>query len=131
MLVGDPSPTSAQRALGLEFNPNSFRAPTLLVFPSDPNGPVYGDLGRNTFRGQRQEFWDASLFKNFRVSEGFNAQVRIQAYNVLNHVNRSAPNRNVEGAIIGGVLQPNDSNAGRDTSLQKPRQMEFSLKLIW
>jgi hypothetical protein len=29
------------------------------------------------------------------------------------------------------VLKPNDSNAGRDTSLQKPRQLEFSLKLIW
>jgi len=131
MLVGDPTPTAAQRAQGLEFNPNAFRAPSLLVFPNDPTGPTFGDLGRNTFRGQRQEYWDASLFKNFRIGEGFNAQVRVQAYNVLNHVNRSAPNRNVEGPIIGGVLQPNDSNAGRDTSLQKPRQMEFSLKLIF
>jgi hypothetical protein len=131
MLVGDPTPTSNQRAQGLEFNPNAFREPTLLVFPSDPSGPVFGDLGRNTFRGQRQEYWDASLFKNFRVNEGFNAQVRIQAYNVLNHVNRSAPNRNVAGPIVDGVLVPSDTNAGRDTSLQKPRQMEFSLKLIW
>jgi hypothetical protein len=131
MLIGDPTPTSAQRAQGLEFNPNAFRAPAIRIFPNDANSPLYGDLGRNTFRGQRQEFFDASLFKNFRVGEGFNAQFRLQAYNLFNHVNRSVPNKNVEGPIINGVLQPNDTNAGRDTSLQKPRQLEFSLKLIW
>lgn len=131
MLIGDPTPTPAQIAAGLEFNPDAFRAPAIRVFPNDPNSPLYGTLGRNTFRGQGQEYWDASIFKNFRVGEGLNAQMRIQAYNVMNHVNRSVPNRNVEGPIVNGILKPNDSNAGIDTSLQKPRQLEFSLKLIW
>jgi len=131
MLVGDPTPTAAQRALGLEFNPNAFRAPAIPVFPSDPNSPLFGDLGRNTFRGERQEYWDASLFKNFRLGEAFNAQFRLSAYNVLNHVNRYVPNRNVQGLIVNGVLVPSDSNAGRDTAIQKPRQLEFALKLIW
>ena len=131
MLVGDPTPTDAQRAQSLEFNPNAFRAPAIRIFPNDPNSPLYGDLGRNTFRGQRQEYFDASLFKNFRIHEDFNAQFRLSAYNLFNHVNRYVPVRNVQGPIVNGVLVPSDSNAGRDTSVQKPRQLEFALKLIW
>jgi hypothetical protein len=119
-LIGDPTPTAAQRARGLEFNPAAFGPPTTPIFANDPNGPKFGTLGRNTFRGQRQEFWDASLFKNFRVSEEFNAQVRIQAYNVLNHVNRNYPERNL-----------NSGDAGIDKAIQRPRQLEFSIKLIF
>ena len=131
MVVGDPAPNAAQQAQGLQFNPDAFRAPAIRVFPADPNSPLFGTLGRNTFRGQRQEFFDASVFKNFRIGEGFNAQARVQAYNLFNHINGSVPNKNVEGPILNGVLKPNDSNAGRDTSLQRSRQLEFSLKLIW
>lgn len=130
-LIGDPNPTQAQRDQGLELNPAAFRCSTTRVFPGDPpfsaalnnRGffPNIGTLGRNVFRGRPQFYWDAAFFKNFPVSESFNVQFRFQAYNVLNRVNRSSPNGDIN----------NTNEFGRDVSEQRRRQMEFSLKLIF
>jgi hypothetical protein len=129
-LIGDPTPTDAQRAQGRELNPNAFRCPTTRVFAGDPdilsNGaasPKIGSLGRNVFRGRQQFYWDSSLYKNFpisAISEAFNIQFRFSAYNVLNRVNRSFPNGDL-----------NSGDFGIDTSEQRRRQMEFSLRFIF
>jgi len=63
---------------------------------------------------------DASLFKNFLIKEGINAQFRFSAYNVLNRVNRSTPNGDI-----------NNQNDFGGHSEQRRRQMEFSFKLIF
>ncbi|HEV8428041.1 MAG TPA: TonB-dependent receptor [Pyrinomonadaceae bacterium] len=123
-LIGDPNPTSTQDAQGLELNRAAFRCAQTRIFPSDTNSPHIGTLGRNVFRGRPQFYWDASLFKNFPVSaisEAFNIQFRFSAYNVLNRVNRSAPNGDINNA----------GDFGRDISEQRRRQMEFSLKLLF
>jgi hypothetical protein len=123
-LIGDPTPTGAQAAQGLELNRAAFRCATTPVFASTPSGPHIGSLGRNVFRGRQQFYWDASLFKNVpisAISEAFNVQFRFSAYNVLNRVNRSFPNGDIN----------NSGDFGRDSSEQRRRQMEFSLKLIF
>src|SRR5690242_6926214 len=123
-LVGDPTPTSADVAAGRQLNRAAFRCATTRIFPSDPSSPHIGTLGRNVFHGQPQFYWDATLFKNFPVraiSEAFNVQFRFSAYNVLNRVNRSFPNGDIN----------NTNDFGRDVSEQRRRQMEFSLKLIF
>jgi hypothetical protein len=123
-LIGDPTPTAADRAAGRELNPLAFRPAVTPVFASDPGGPKIGTLGRNVFRGRQQFYWDASLFKNFPmrfISEEFAAQFRFTAFNVLNRVNRSRPNGDLG----------NTGDFGRDTSEQRRRQLEFSIKLIF
>lgn len=123
-LIGDPNPTQAQRDQGLELNRAAFRCAQTRIFPNDPNSPHIGSLGRNVFRGRPQFYWDASFFKNFPVSaisEAFNVQFRFSAYNVLNRVNRSFPNGDINNA----------GDFGRDINEQRRRQMEFSLKLIF
>src|SRR5215213_1479628 len=130
-LIGDPTPTQAQRAQGMELNRDAFRCATTRVFASDPdtfsNGaasPKIGSLGRNVFRGRQQFYWDASLYKNFpisAISEAFNIQFRFSAYNVLNRVNRSFPTGDFNNA----------GEFGRDVNEQRRRQMEFSLRLIF
>ena len=123
-IIGDPNPTDAQEAQGLELNRAAFRCATTRIFPNDPGSPHIGSLGRNVFRGRPQFYWDASFFKNFPVtaiSEAFNVQFRFSAYNVLNRVNRSSPNGDIN----------NGTDFGRDTNEQRRRQMEFSLKLIF
>ncbi|HEX7330594.1 MAG TPA: TonB-dependent receptor [Pyrinomonadaceae bacterium] len=123
-ILGDPNPTQAQEAEGLELNRAAFRCAQTRIFPSDPNSPHIGSLGRNVFRGRPQFYWDSSLFKNFpitAISEAFNIQFRFSAYNVLNRVNRSAPNGDINNA----------NDFGRDINEQRRRQMEFSLKLIF
>lgn len=123
-LIGDPNPTSAQEAQGLELNRAAFRCAQTRIFPTDTNSPHIGSLGRNVFRGRPQFYWDTSFFKNFpisAISEAFNVQFRFSAYNVLNRVNRSAPNGDINNA----------NDFARDISEQRRRQMEFSLKLIF
>lgn len=119
-LIGNPEPSADQKARGFFFNPAAFAKPTTPIFSNLPNGPFFGTLGRNTFRGDGQEYWDASIFKKFNILERFELQARVQAYNLLNHVNRYAPATNLD-----------DANAGRDLNLQRPRQLEFSLRLIF
>jgi len=123
-LIGDPNPTQTQEDQGLELNRAAFRCAQTRIFPSDPNSPHIGTLGRNVFRGRPQFYWDASFFKNFpitAISEQFKVQFRFSAYNVLNRVNRSAPNGDINNA----------GDFGRDINEQRRRQMEFSLKLIF
>jgi hypothetical protein len=123
-IIGDPAPTPADESQGRQLNRAAFRCAQTLVFPNDPSGPHIGNLERNRFRGRKQFYWDASLFKNFPVSaisEAFNIQFRFSAYNVLNHVNRSFPNGDIN----------NQNDFGKDLSEQRRRQMEFSLKVIF
>jgi hypothetical protein len=123
-LIGDPTPTAANESAGLELNRAAFRCAQTRIFPTDPNSAHIGSLGRNVFHGRQQFYWDAALFKNFPVkwiSEDFNVQFRFSAYNVLNRVNRAAPNGDINNA----------TDFGRDQNEQRRRQMEFSLKLIF
>ncbi len=123
-LIGDPTPTAADEGAGRQLNRAAFRCAQTRIFPTDPNSPHIGSLGRNVFRGQNQFYWDASLFKNIgipSISEDFKVQLRFSAYNVLNRVNRSFPNGDIN----------NSGDFGRDTSEQRRRQMEFSFKLIF
>ncbi len=149
-LVGDPTPTADQRARRMQFNPAAFAPPSQPIFPdvvctaaANPsfNG-CFGNLGRNTFRGDRQEFWDTSIFKNFRWGERFNIQARVQIFNVANHVVRNVPERNIEPCFVNGVFNAakcatnttDDRFArhiGIDTSAQRQRQFEWGLRLIW
>jgi hypothetical protein len=99
------------------------------VFASDPdlnpdgtiaNVPRFGSLGRNVFRGERQEYVNASLFKNIRIAESVNAQFRLQAYNLFNHLNGFRPVNDFKSV-----------NFGQDTAEQRRRQLEFGFRLIF
>ena len=123
-LLGDPTPTSADEAQGRQLNRAAFRCAVTPIFPGLAGSAHIGSLGRNVFRGQKQFYWDASMFKNIpipAISEDFNVQVRISAYNVLNRVNRSFPNGDFN----------NTNDFGKDMNEQRRRQLEFSLKLIF
>jgi len=90
------------------------------IFASDPGGPKFGNSPRNGFRGATQEYVDASLFKNLYFAETFNVQLRIQAFNLFNHLNGFRP-----------VNTLSDVNFGQDTAEQRRRQLEFGIKFIF
>ncbi len=123
-IIGDPTPTDAQRANGIQLNRAAFATSTTRIFPNLENSAVIGNSKRNGFRGNPQYYWDASLFKNFPaqfISEAFNVQFRFSAFNVLNNVNRSTPSSSLQDT----------TNFGRDLSEQRRRQLEFAIKLIF
>ncbi len=73
---------------------------SLFVNPSGV-GPRFGTLGRNVFRGPWFNGWDASLFKNFRVTEAIKFQFRFEALNVDNHPNFDGIDSNLDSGTFG------------------------------
>ena len=64
---------------------------------------TFGNVGRNSFRGPKFFNVDASLFKDFSVTESVKAQLQFQFFNVLNHVNFDLPNTNVDDSGGGSI----------------------------
>ncbi len=52
-------------------------------------------LGRNTFSSEHINLWNMAIAKNTKVTERFNLQLRVEAYNVFNHPNFSLGTLNV------------------------------------
>ena len=80
------------------FDPTAF-APVTAV--------RYGSVGRNTMRGPGVFNLDASLFRNFKLTERFGLQFRTEVFNLTNTpafglpgANASSPTRNPDGSII-------------------------------
>jgi len=79
--------------------------------------PLIADL-----RGHYINNLDASIFKQFSLTEKFRLQFRAEAFNSLNRVRFGNPNTTVTaGANFGRVT----------TQTNDPRQMQFGLKLLW
>src|SRR5262245_44304063 len=55
-------------------------------------GTPFGNVGRNTFRGDRTENVDLSIFKDFRITERVQLRYRLQMLNAFNHPNFGIPN---------------------------------------
>jgi len=120
-------------------------------FPLTPSGPVYatiggvrtrivptgfGDIGRNAVRAPGEVNFDASVSKDFKLSEGLKFQFRMDAFNVLNHTNFLAPNTalTVTTQTVNGVVVANFSNSpnfGRITNTQPARTMQVSVRFFF
>jgi outer membrane receptor protein involved in Fe transport len=69
--------------------------------------PCFGNMGRNIFRGPHYRNWDFSLVKNFRITERFNAQLRGEFFNILNH-----PNLGIPGSLLVNAFNNDFSSPG-------------------
>lgn len=79
-----------------------------------------------TARTLRWQQFDANLSKNFAIAEGFKLQVRMEAFNALNHpVWNQGPDTNIQDATFGTV----ERGAWGQNNL--PRQMQLSAKVVW
>ncbi len=86
-----------------------------------------GNIGRNGFHGPAGFYSDLSVVKKFFVTEKFNAQFRMDAFNVFNHpVYAFSANNGAQTCIdcSGG-------NNGKITSLEggtTMRQLQFAIR---
>jgi len=71
------------------------------VPPSDITG-TYGDAGRGIIRGPGSFNIDASLIKNTRFGK-VNTEVRVEAFNILNHPQFANPNTTIGNAAVGTI----------------------------
>ena len=93
----------------------------------------FGTVGRNNMRGPGVFNFDASLFRNFKITERFMLQFRTEVFNLTNTPafnnpggNASSPTRRPDGSII------NNNGFSEITSARATeRQIRFALKLTF
>jgi carboxypeptidase family protein/TonB-dependent receptor-like protein len=93
---------------------------------------LLGNSGRNQLTGPGLINFDLSLFKNMRfkkVSENFNAQFRVEVFNIFNHPNFSPPVDN--NAIFDNTGATVPGAGAITTTVTTSRQIQVALKLIW
>ena len=93
------------------FDTKAFVAPTATG--------VYGNTGRNILRGPGYFNLDASVFRNFRITERFKLQFRTEAFGATNTPHFSNP-----AATVGGGF-------GNITASSGQRQLRFAAKLTY
>jgi hypothetical protein len=91
--------TSNLAALGCYVSGNAVLTP--------PHTGYFGDAGRNIFRDSGFRDMDFSVFKNFTWKERYNAQFRLEVFNILNHPIPANPYGASNGFNTG-----NDPSAG-------------------
>jgi hypothetical protein len=91
---------------------------------------TFGNIGRNELRGPGYWRTDASLFKEFAVTEGARVQFRAEVFNLFNNVNLGQPDAEI------GLSTNLNTNAGRITQTayggtDPMRSVQFALKVIF
>jgi hypothetical protein len=97
-----------------------------------------GNAVRNMFRGSGIHVWDASVMKDFKFGERVHAQFRIEAFNILNHVQYGNPQFNgaggnapftQQGQLGQSQATPDVSNNNPSLGSGGPREFQLGLKL--
>jgi hypothetical protein len=104
------------------FDPAAFQP------PADTTG-TYGDAGRNIMRGPEQFNIDMSLIKYTRFNR-FNLELRVEAFNLLNHAQFQPPNRTIGNAGVATItaMLQNPACALCGTT---ERNLQFAAKLTF
>jgi hypothetical protein len=95
-----------------------------LVF-SGPNG--FGNLGRNVIIGPGFSNIDLALIKNTDITERLRWQIRVDAFDLLNHPNYGQPGRTF-GTASFGLISDTRFTAGDSGS---SRQLQLAMKLVF
>jgi hypothetical protein len=81
----------------------------------------FGATGRNTLRQPAMKTWDVGLFKEFPVTERQRFQFRLEAFNLFNTPQFSAPNAVFGAPAFGQITSTWLSN----------RQLQLALKFLF
>jgi len=101
---------------------------------TDPGIGQLGNIGVFSYRGPRVFYADASILKNFALTERAKLQFRMDAFNVFNHPVLGFNNNQNGGTCIdctgNGIITDieHDASPGSATGM---RQLEFALKVIF
>jgi hypothetical protein len=109
------------------FNP----LPALSGPFTDPGKGNLGNVGHDSYWGPGGFYSDLSIMKNFAITERFNAQFRMDAFNIFNHpVYAFSANNGVNSCIDCQNTSPSSTN-GRITDIEygsTMRELQFALR---
>ena len=110
-LVGDWEIPKDQRTLFRFFNTAAF---------ARPKDWTYGNAGKWIIRGPGSVDCSAFALKDIRIVENIRLQLRIESFNVLNHMNLDSIN-----------TQLGSSSFGQVSGVGSPRYFQTGIKLLW
>jgi len=129
--------TTGINAANPVLNPAAF-APQFLapgqdgVPAGDTGESVFGNSGRNLFRGPFGFRIDTSLGKRFQLNERFNLRFSFDAFNLFNHPNFDTPNNDVDFYPNFGppeTVPPTGSLGMIQHTIGSPRFLQLDLHL--
>jgi hypothetical protein len=129
MSVGCPS---NHQTIACWYNPAAFAIPALA--PGQTFSHDYGDARRGSLRGPAEYNVDASLFKNFSLTENSKLQFRVEAFNLLNTPEFALPWTAVDqtGSPAGPGTPLVPSLSGSITStVHASRELQLALKFTF
>ena len=109
------NPNSGPKTTAEWFNTSCFTAPAVFT---------YGDAGRDITIGPGLDDFDAMLQKEFPIRENMRLQFRWDVFDFFNHPNFNNP-------VGPGRTFSTAASFGAITSAQDPRDMQFSLRLVF
>jgi hypothetical protein len=119
LLVGNPG-------FDQYFNPAAFAVPPTVTNALGAPVQTFGNAGRMVLRAPGSKNLDASLFKDFRLTERRRLEFRAEAFNLTNTPTFTLPNSR------SAVLTVGNAAFGKLSGSQTVgRQLQFGLKLIW
>ncbi|MCU1258498.1 MAG: TonB-dependent receptor, partial [Bryobacterales bacterium] len=98
--------------------PDAYVNPTAFVRPATH---IEGNGGRNSIEQPGINNWDLGIFKNVRVHERFNTQVRWEMFNAWNHTQFGPASLNLSSAAFGKST----------STLIGPRRMQVALRFAF
>ena len=108
--TGQPVFPSGTHTASQWFNPAAFATPAAFTF---------GNVGRNSIYGPGRQTLDLALQREFSVTETIKFQLRVEAFNALNHTNLGTPNRFVNTPQFGTITE----------AATAPREIQFGARL--
>ena len=102
-----------------------------LVFGRPADGTL-GSTPKGFLRGPGINQWDVSLFKNTRIGNRINMQIRLETFNTFNHVQFNGVNTGISVPNPGQpVSEATRGTVGQVTSYRDPRQIQAGLKIYF
>lgn len=110
-VTANPTLAGNTRSLSHWFN-------TSVFVPNSPG--QYGDAAKGIVRGPGMTVVNTALMRDFAIRERRTIEFRVEAFNLLNHIQPMDPNTKLGSALFGQVSTAGD-----------PRIMQFALKYIF
>jgi hypothetical protein len=133
LMVANPNLPSDQRSFNQWYNVAAFAEPIPINPKSCTNAgcpPItvanIGNMPAMAIRGPGVANWNTSVFKNVRVRERWNVQLRAEAYNTFNHTQFSGVDTTIQFNAAG---QNTRLTSGNVTSARDARVMQFAVRV--
>ncbi len=124
------------------FNPNTFSSPTCTAYSQANQVPcVFGNTGRNQFRGPGYFSDNLSLFKTFPIFHESSLEARFDAFNLTNTPAFGLPSSSYSTRVVNGVTVPAanfgvisstlGSGVGNVNGVGGPRVLQAGVKIAF